>query len=152
MADRKTKWNADNVKAAAAVYGNVADFRKGDPKAYSAAHRLKIFKAVTAHMNETRHQWDDENVTATAKQYNTRGDFARGAPGAYTFASRGGILNQVCAHMPDNVAKVNAKWTAETLAEEAGRFENRSAFRTGNRSAYVTASRMGILDALFADA
>ena len=152
MGKQNKKWDAASIQAEASAYTNVADFRAGSPKAYSAAHRHDVFKTVTAHMTNDARVWSVEEVTRVAKGYKTRGEFSKGSAGGYTYARRQGILDEICAHMPANVTQANAKWTATALATEAAKFSTKSEFRTGSRSAYVTASKMGILADLFEEA
>ena len=152
MTRKNTKWTVPEIQAVALEYTNVADFRNGNPKAYSAAHRHDVFEAVTAHMTGTQQSWDNAKAAEVAKLYKTRGDFSLGAPGAYTYARRANILEDICAHMPANIAKAKAKWTPDTLKAEAAKYDSMTEFRKANRSAYVTASRLKILDELYVDA
>ena len=96
----KGHWTEERIKAIAAEFRTPAEFRKGSPQAYGAAHRLRILDQACAHMLRFKHpDWTQTEIAAEALKYSSRSDFERMSRGAYKAAHRRGLLDVFCAHM-----------------------------------------------------
>ena len=93
-----------------------------------------------------RGYWTKERCAAKAKQCQTRGLFYKNFRSAYSVAWQQGWLDDICRHMTTKESKPANYWTKKRCAEEAAKYQTRSAFQNCSSSAYQTALRKKWLD------
>jgi len=146
------KWTYKKLKKEALKYKTKTEFKKGNPRAHSAATKSPDYKKICAHMpdridrsgaNHPRFKWNLKNLKQEALKYRTRTAFQKESSGAYTAAYDANVLDLVCAHM-DVLVK---KWTNEMLTEEALKYKTRTEFQLLS-SGYDVALKRGILGSI----
>jgi hypothetical protein len=100
-----TQWRLIDLKEAAKPYQHRKQFRKGNPNAYTAAHRHGLLDQVCAHMTpdpyKTPIKWTLEMLTTEAMKYTSRWNWRKGSPNSYGAAQRRNLLDAVFPIMED---------------------------------------------------
>ncbi len=118
------------------------EFKKGSPKAYDRARKLKLLNEICSHMKCQRESWTFENIQSIALKYQRRIDFQNGNSKAYEAAKHRGILDKVCSHMVSE----RTSWN-DTLAEkEAKKYKSKVEFKRKSPVAYRYAKKKGIFE------
>jgi len=91
-----------------------------------------------------KHVWTKDEVLTEARKYPNRSAFQNGNTMAYIIAKRYGWYDEACAHMGEPL--IQFKWTPETIADEAKKYNRREDFRLGSGGAYQKACKYKILN------
>jgi predicted GIY-YIG superfamily endonuclease len=134
----------DELRAKAAEYDVLSEFRKKEESAYVLIHRRGLLKELCGHMKRGLRSFPNDKLAEIALGYNNRLEFRTKNRPAYFAAIRHGILDDICKHM-DQSRVVNGYWTKEHCREEALKFKTRSEFHN-HSYAYQIAEKNGWLD------
>tara|TARA_B110000093_G_scaffold116219_2_gene124527 strand:- start:4479 stop:4796 length:318 start_codon:yes stop_codon:yes gene_type:complete len=84
----------------------------------------------------------EKQIRREAARYKSRAEFLLGSPEEFSNALESGTLDEACTHMVGERRAL--KWTPETIATEARKYNARSEFSKGSIGAYSAAGRLGI--------
>ncbi len=145
MAPAFVKWNEESIQAEALKYKTRSEFRDAPTGAAGAADRLGVFNQVCAHMPCPK-TWTEEAIRKEALRYSSKTEFKLQSGSCLQAARRLDIFEEVCSHM-QRPAAYNLKWTPETIAKAAKKYNYPSDFKEAEPGAYFAAvNRLGILD------
>lgn len=133
----KSDWSLENLKAESKKYTSVSEFINNSPLAYQAIKKKKLNDLIS-HL-EKKDAWTIEKVLAESKQFKSFNEFRKKLAGAYKAAVRFGIAEDI----RDDLGEVNRKWDAESIADEALKYDTLSDFIKSG-SPYVISKRLGI--------
>ncbi|WP_299581697.1 GIY-YIG nuclease family protein [uncultured Sunxiuqinia sp.] len=137
----REKWTERRLHDKALMYQHRNDFKKGSPKAYDRARKLKLLDQICGHMEKQRKSWSEEKIQKEANKYNRRIDFQKQSSKAYDAARHHGILDKVCCHMiPERI-----QWNTELARNEALKYESKVEFKKNSLQAYRYACKNGIM-------
>ncbi len=139
------KLTPEAIAASAAQYKSRVAWQRGDPAAYNAARRLRLFEAVCQHMPPTPRKHTLESLRASAAPYESRSEWKEADQSAYICAYQRGLLDDVCAHMTRKL-RPSDYWTLERCMESAAAYTSRLAWAKGDISAHKHASKNGWLE------
>lgn len=117
-------WTEKRIMDIASDYSTLHEFRKKEPKAYSAASRLGLSKKLRSILDAYTPvgYWTKKRVLKEAKKYKRRVDFWKNSGAAYNVAKNNKYLDEACNHM----RKIGNKKVRALYV-----------FEFGNNSAYV---------------
>jgi predicted GIY-YIG superfamily endonuclease len=139
------KWTDKALRAEAAKYSTLVEFREKSSSCCEAARRTGIYAEITAGMARGKRQWTDADIFSAAMPYSTREEFKKNNGPAYSAARHRGVMDDACAHMPKNAW---AKWNEESLSALASKYSDLETFRAENESAYVSVCALGLRHAV----
>jgi hypothetical protein len=136
-----TSWTAKMVREAALHFSGRKEFEKGNPRAYSAARRLRILDEVCASMSVKNIHRSDKEIFDAAKKFKCKSEFIAGDRKAYRVACKRGLIG---AMFPSE--SCTERWDEAKILAAAKGYNTRQDFAKGDRKAYAAAQKRGILD------
>jgi hypothetical protein len=133
----------DMIKDVAKNYDTINQFRKENPKLYSAASRYNWISDVLNHLKSRITNWDKEDVLDISKKYNKLSDFVKNEPKAVDAARRKGWFEEVTQHMAKR-----KQWDYDSVSTEALKYKTRNEFAKKSPSAYNFAKNNNIIDSI----
>ena len=128
----RQNWTERKLSDEALKFQYRNDFKKGSPKAYDRARKLKLLELICAHMTSQREAWTEKKLQEEANKYTRRIDFQKFSPNAYDAARHHGILDKVCSHMISE----RIQWNDKLVIEEAQKFYSKKEFKQNSLVAY----------------
>lgn len=137
MQSLKTDWNLEALTAESRKFNSISEFIKESPLAYQAIKKKKLDYLLDD--LEKKEAWTIGSVIAESKKFKSFNEFRRLRSGAYKAAVRFGIAEDI----REDLGEVNRKWDAESIADEALKYDTLSDFIKSG-SPYVISRRLGI--------
>jgi len=137
MQSLKTDWSLEKLKSESKKYTRITEFIKNSPLAYQAIKKKKLDNLLS-HL-EKKDSWTIETVLEESKKFKSFNEFRKKLSGAYKAAVRFGIAEDI----RDDLGEINRKWDAESIADEALKYDTLSDFIKSG-SPYVISKRLGI--------
>ena len=147
----KSKYTVELLKAVAAKYGKLIDFRKKERGFYDFMIRKGLYYQITARMSKSPHpgnrhrKYTFQKLVKIAAKYATRKEFQVKAGSAYMRCYLDGILDTVAPHMKSNT-RTRSFYMVDfsKILSVARPYKTMSEFRRNERGAYYVAIRNGL--------
>lgn len=143
------KWTKEKI-IETLYYNSFTEWRKCEPKAYSAAKRLgftheEICKKTNWTYVKTHsfiRIWTKEKCIEKAKKYKSRNEWVINSISSYSAARKKKWLNECCKHMT-KIQKQHGYWTKELCIEEAKKIKTGVEWVNKSGGSYNAARRKG---------
>lgn len=141
----------DYVRAEAAKYNSLKDFRNQSNSAYRAAYKRgkDFFEEVTSHMSRDKYSFSDEELEILAAMFNTKSEFEDQERNAYKQATSRGkeFWDRITSHM-EKGTKFDS---LNDVIEFAKGFNSREELAQASPAAYQRLRRANLLQDVFGE-
>jgi hypothetical protein len=143
------KWNKELVLDFSKKCQSIQDLKKNYPRAYRASVKYGWIHELNLIDNRPKDWKSKKVILEEAKKYSTIKEFTTNNRPAYNAAKRLGILDRACKHMK-KLKRNRDEVTIDEMISIAKKYNKRTDLLKNDSYIYIKASKLGILDKLFA--
>jgi hypothetical protein len=145
----KRKYEDDEIRQVASNYKTVPEFKKENPKLYSAAENRKMLDDLFPDRKKHKKLTDDE-VRIEASKYKTVKDFQEKSPTIFSTARNRKMLDNLFPDRQIGQGRTS-KYSEDYIRKEASKHKTDRDFKVKNYKVWQIAYKRGMIDDLFPD-